>query len=563
MILEASQLSEIVLHPDTVKINKGSAYSKRLRMHINGANISSFISEIEGFEREPIKKLRIKYAKSNKDLFARLSRPIDKIFSARDGSIYLNLSSDLEKKAISIASNIHNGYSIKKWLEMFWMPHMLDDPFGIIFMEMMKQTDAVIAQQQGRSFVYPVYIPSSNIITYKTKGNKLDYIVLRLTEEEKKQNNFDNKLQYFRVVDDAFDYFVKVEDQKAIILDSYTMPNYFGEVPGMLNSDIIDPENEGCPLSFFDHAIELADHFFLKGSIKITHDFLHGFAKYVEFASDCNECTGTGFKGADKCSACSGSGKKPMTRVSDVKLLNWPTREDTLVKPSEAGGYIEPSKTYHDIATADMSDLENMMSVTLWGAESKIKTQGTSIDNQGTTKTATEVMGDIKPEADRLHILSEMAEIRHKFILDFAIRLQVSQNYSGASVNYGRRYMLEGPDAIWLKYSDARAKGAPQNVLDDLLNEYYDAKYMTDPVGLAIAKKLIYVEPFVHYTAQQLKALNPAEEDYKAKLYFSEWLSELREEQLLTKTKEQLKTELKTFASGKKLLEQQKLPTAA
>ena len=563
MILEPSQLSNIVLKPDVVKINKGSAYSKKLRMHINGANIGSYINIIDGQERKMIYDLRVKYSISNKPLFARQSRPIDNIWSAKGGSIYFNLPSEQEKKAISLSNNVRNGYSIKKWLEMFWMPHALDDPYGIIFMEMLPQKEAILARQQGKSFVYPTYVSSQNITTYKTKGNKFEYIVFKLSPEEKKLNGFDDQLTYYRVVDDAFDYYVKVEGEKAIVLDSYTFPNLFGEVPGILNSDIMDPENEDCPLSFFDKAIELADQYFLKGSIKVTHDFLHGFPKYSEFASDCNACNGTGYKGAEQCETCKGTGKKAMTKVSDVKLLNWPTKEDHLIMPAEVGGYVSPDKTYHEIATADLSDLENLISVTLWGTESKVKTQGTSINGQGTAQTATEIMSDIKPEADRLHILSEMAETRHKFILDFVIRLQIAPNYKGASVNYGRRYMLEGPDAIWQKYSDARTKGAPQSVLDDLLNEFYDAKYMTDPVGLAIAKKLMYVEPFVHYNAAQLKTLNPAEEDYKAKLYFSEWLSTVNEAILVSFSVELLKAQLLKYVSTKILPEAQKLPAAA
>jgi len=59
-----------------------------------------------------------------------------------------------------------------------------------------------------------------------------------------------------------------------------------------------------------------------------------------------------------------------------------------------------------------------------------------------------------------------------------------------------------------------------------MLNEYYDAKFMTDPIALRINKKLMYVEPFVHYTAEQVQGLTPDPADYKAKLYFGEWLSQ-------------------------------------
>ena len=162
-------------------------------------------------------------------------------------------------------------------------------------------------------------------------------------------------------------------------------------------------------------------------------------------------------------------------------------------------------------------------------------------------------MADIKPEADRLQELSQMAEIRHKFILDHVIRLNMGlPNYPGAFVKYGTRFMLESPDAIWEKYSKARNSGAPQNVLDDMLNEFYDGKYMSDAIALATAKKLMYVEPFVHMTTKQVKDLGVDEADFKAKLYFSEWLSTKTEAQIVTATVEALKQDLYSYTGSRK-----------
>jgi hypothetical protein len=153
-------------------------------------------------------------------------------------------------------------------------------------------------------------------------------------------------------------------------------------------------------------------------------------------------------------------------------------------------------------------------------------------------------MTDVKPQSDRLTPISDSGAKRHKFILDGAVKIQIQPSYPGSSVNYGKRYMLEGPDVLWEKYQDARIKGAAASVLDDLLMEYYEAKYDSDPVKLAIQSKLMKVEPFVHITALQLKPLMPAEEDYKAKLYFSEWLATVNEAMLLSFSVEELRANL-------------------
>jgi hypothetical protein len=567
MILDLASITEILReNPSRVRIEKGREYSRKLRRHIYGEKLQTHLETIDGFERESLKAVRAKYTKSNKDLFSRLARPLDKVFSARGGSTYYNLSEGGEAKARVLSQNVRDGHSIRKWIELFWKPHMLDDPFGIILLEILPQTQATLSLQRGQSAVYPTYISIHDIFDYLPKGNRLEYLALKLSEQQKTSYGLKADEQIFRVIDDASDYLVRLEGDSVTILgQGLTIPNFFGEVPAMINSDFIDPQTSDCFLSLYDDVIELAEHFLLKGSIKITHDFMHGFPKYSEFASDCPDCKGNGVLNGEDCKNCNGSGKKAMIRVSDVKLLNWPTKEDQVILPNQVGGYVSPDKTFYEISTADLQMLENVMNVTLWGTQSKVKTEGMSIAANGdTTKTATEIIDETKPQADRLVPISEMAEKRHKFLLDMIIRLQIAPGYSGSSVNYGRRYLLESPDSIWDKYSDARVKGAPQSVLDTLLNEYYEANYQSDPVGLELAKKLMYVEPFVHLTSIQLKALTPDPVDYKMKLYFSEWLALQNESMLLVSDVSALKESLSVFVSQKQLPDpqQQNRPAA-
>lgn len=253
-----------------------------------------------------------------------------------------------------------------------------------------------------------------------------------------------------------------------------------------------------------------------------------------------------------------------MVRVSDIKLLTWPQDKDQpIIKPTEVGGYIEPSKNYYEIATADLSLLENYMTLTLWGTQSKVKTEGMSAGQGGDVKTATEIMDEVKPQADRLIPISKMAEKRDKFIRDAIIRLQVAINYSGCSVNYGRRYMLEGPDAIWEKYADSRAKGVAISALDDLLIEYYEAKFTSDPVKLQIQLKLMKVEPFVHFKIGEVQMFKPGPEDYKAKLYYGEWLSEQNDGIILSQDIASLRDSLYEYAGKKKIVEDKPEPIAA
>jgi hypothetical protein len=554
MILTENQIKEIILtNPNKDLVNKGVKYNKTLRMHMYGEGLEGHMDQIEGFEKDQLKKLRVKYTRSNKDLFSRLGRPIDKVFSARGGSIYFNLSDAQDKQARTLASDVRNGYSVRKWNEMFWKPHMLDDPYGIIFLEILPQQQAILARQQGRSFVYPTYKAVTAIYDYLPKGSSLEYVVFTVDNSEKTGLGLKVEDTAYRVIDDAADYYVVKKDEQVTIQEALTIPNLFGFVPAMINSDIVDPCSGGV-LSIYDEVIELATHFLMKGSIKVTHDFLHGFPKYYEYADDCPTCTGTGWAGNEKCGECKGSGKKVMTKVSDVKLLPYPkkdsSQEDIVVTPNVAG-YISPDKTFYEIATADIQLLEDVMNVTVWGTQSRVRTQGMAISGDGTAKTATEVMDEVKPQSDRLHPISEMAEKRHKFILDNVIRLQVAINYPGSSVNYGRRYMIEGPDAIWDKYSQARKDGSSQEVLNDLLSEYYEAKYSNDRVKLAILLKLKDVEPYIHNTAEEIKDWPVTPFDKLRKTYYLDWRSGKTDGELLIRPTDELKKDLSDFVIAK------------
>jgi hypothetical protein len=557
MILSKPELDNIVLNnPNKGLISRGCEYSKELRMHFYGEKMdyAEEMKAIDGFEKPTLRDLRVKYARSNRDITARTTRPVDKIFSAKGGSVYYNLSGAADKKARQLATDIRSGYSIKSWVEHYWKPHFLDDPYGLIFIEIASPTDVARLRKLGRSFVYPTYKSISSIYDYSPNGANFEYVVFTVDQREKEINGLKAEDKVYRVVDDAKDYFVKVDGETVTILNDLTIPNYFGYVPAMRNADVPDPNLEGGVLSLFDEVLELASQYLLKGSIKLTHDFLHGFPKYWEYADDCPVCNGTKFVAAKECVACHGSGKKLMTSVSDAKILSHPQHKDDPIITPNIAGYVSPDKTFWEIATTDLQLLEDLMNYTLWSSSPTPKPVGVTQDTgSGGSKTATEIMTDVKPQADRLHPISESAEKRHKFILDAAVQIQVSQSYAGSSVNYGKRYMLESPDVLWEKYQDARMKGAAASVLDDLLMEYYETKYDSDPVKLAIQSKLMKVEPFVHLTTLQVKQLSPAEEDYKAKLYFSEWLATVNEAMILSMPTDLLRKNLIETVSIKQL----------
>jgi len=562
MILQETQIRDIILkNPNKSYVLAGRKYNAAMRMHMYGDNLESYIEKIPGYEDESLTKLRAAYAKSNKDIFARLARPIDKVFSAKGGSRYYNLSDSLDQRAASLATNVRDGFSSKKWIEAFWKPHMLDDPFGIIFIEIGDGTNYALGQ------AYPTYRSICYIYDCLRKGNQFEYMVFELDKADRNDMvskakamgaviDIEEKAVFYRVIDDANDYIVNRLDEEVSILKSETIPNYFGKVPAMLNSDFVSGR-DGNPISLFDDALELGDHLFRKGSIREVHELKHGFPKYWEYSDDCIECKGTGYMGADECKTCKGTGKSLMTKVSDAKLLSYPQDKDTPIVAPNVAGYVEPSDTYNTIVTTRLAEYEQMMSFTIWGAQNNQDTNGpTGQQPAGAPKTATEVITDIQPKIDRLYPLSEMAESRDKFIMDMIIMQNLKViSYQGSSINYGRRYLIESGDALWEKYSTARKDGASISVLDDLLNEYVEAKYSGDAITLNIQQKLIRVEPFVHNTIGEIKGFGVPFPDYLQKLYFQEWKGTLTKADLIVKSSDDLKKMLADYVTAKAIQE--------
>jgi hypothetical protein len=220
----------------------------------------------------------------------------------------------------------------------------------------------------------------------------------------------------------------------------------------------------------------------------------------------------------------------------------------------DVAGYVQPSEIFYKISTSDLSMLEELMNVTLWGSSATPQTKGLAAEGTDSKKpeTATKEILDIKPQADRLKTLSEMFERRHKFILDFVVALNLQIGYKGSTVNYGRRYMIEGPDELLDKYNTARTIGAPITILDSMLKQYIEAEHAEDPVELEIQLKLIEIEPFVHIDADKIDAaVSVTPEDKARKRYFSEWKSSVNEAMFLSMSVELLRENFTAYVQTK------------
>ena len=530
MILTIEQISEILKeNPNKNMMDLAKERNRRLSVHLYGTGMRAYMGQINSFENEDQYAVRERYARSNRDIMSRITRPIDKVFSAKGGSTYYNLPDNKEQEFRSRLLNAENGLSLRKWIEQYWKQAYLSDPMGLVFMEIDNKGDA-----------YPTYKGVSDIYTYEPDGRRLECLFL-MEKGLNGVNLFQNNKNHerYRVVDDVNDMIVEWDGKNASVIS--TVPNYFGFVPGIINSDIpiLNTLYFESPLW---EIVEIADEYLRECSVKSVYKLLHGFPKSWKYAMPCPNCRGSGNIEAEPCKACNGTGVRLKSDVADTLVLPLPdTRDDVVIAPNVAG-YIAPPLDTWERMSAELQLLENIMFETLWGTQRA---------DDGDNNTATGKFIDTQPVNDRLSKISDAAEVVERFVTDCMGKLYYGDLYNGSSINYGRRFSIEAPDTILEKYINARREGAPDTVLDDLLREHLQAKYENNSMEMRRQLKSLELEPFPHLTSAQVQNLNVGALDYIKKVYYSDFLKTISEHEIIFSAIEELQRKFDVYAEEK------------
>lgn len=528
IMVSIEEIKKIVFAEDPSWVIKAREESEKANMHFNGVGVLEYLEKLENFENKEQYAARKKLVTSTRFLFNNISRPIDNVFHANGGSKAYPQKN--QKKIISLCDNIRHGYSIKNWCRNVQANRYYTDPNGLVLMEWNENT------------TYPVIKSIHGIKNYKSDGRSVEWVCFKpITENEK---------QYIRFIDDAFDYTFRIEKQTIVLIEEKTFKNPFGKCPAIVNSDILHFELDRKD-SPFAPVFELADHYLRTGSVKNIYENYHGYPIFWAYGINCKKCFGSGeIIGEDEkpcpCDACGGSGTSLKKDVTDVIKLTPPAdSQDPVIAPNVAG-YVQPDLETWREQRIELKDLENMMNFTIWGSHRKSMSEN---------ETATAAFLDVQPVNSRLFLFSEAFEDIEQKITEF-VCLYFNQSNEGVSINWGKRFQLESPDAIWQRYITAKKDGANKTTLDYLLKSFYQAEYANDNEMLISSMKLIRIEPFVHLTEKEVKDNGVSGVDMTAKIYFNEWISTLEDGYLYLTAYQKLKTEFDAFVLKKN--EQQK-----
>ena len=474
-------------------------YHKRLLALIDGDGFKELlITKIEHIEGTQKAIARKKYARSIKDFYERLLRLTDNIYQSTGGvKRYENLTDSQTEQLEEHLNDIKGGKTLELWLESVWLTVYHQDPNGIIFLEY--DADRGIEPQ-------PSYKSINTIRNYTSNGQTLEVLLFEPV-------NLDNGIRQWYLVDDEKFYTVNQSAESLSIDEELTFDHNFGIVPAVVNSDI---EHIGYDkrLSPVDKVVELSEEYGRDLSVKTIYKFQQGFPKHWRYASLCPTCHGVGKDGhGETCGDCNGTGELFRGDVTNEDRLTIPEEGDSIIAP--ASGYVNPSLEYLADTRIELKELEDTATFTHWGA----------VVNTEAIATATEIVINTQPVTMRLNKYADVAQHVETLLTEMIANnmfIEKPKDKKVSSISYGRNYIIESTDAVLNRYETSKEAGDNSTILDRMYQEYLLTKYKSDNVGLQIAITKSKVEPYIHFTAEQIRD-NFGSKESQRKILFDEW----------------------------------------
>lgn len=510
---EISVTSILRDRPNKKYVDKCQQYGEKLTMHMTGEHLDKYLSLIDYYESPRLLKLRQLYSPPNTDFFSRLHRPIDKIFNAKGGSTNYILPKEMKDELIYKLTDVHHGYSLRKWIETFWLPASWYDPMGIILMEV------------GYDESYPAYYCVQDLYEFpRPKGRKFDYLIIKTDRKYKADSNVPEDITkqvgsgagYYRVIDDEKDRLIKWDGGVATEIEEETYPNYFGEVPAITCGYVWDNVHQRYTTPDED-VIPIADQHLRSRSVLVMFELHHGFPLSWQYAGVCPTCNGTTKVSGDPCPSCNGTGKESKKDVSKMTLLPFPVdKNDPII--DKPGGVVE---------TAVNSWQEMKVTIDRQFKEAHYARWGTHQIEDSSHETATGRFIDVQPVNDGLGKCSDAAEFVEKWITDKLGYFYFGDAYGGSEINLGRRYLIETPDIIAEKLQKAIQQKMSYSYLKNMYLQWIDSEYSGDEM---MRQRLIMefkLDPLPFTSISEARNLFIDERDYQKKLYFGQWLETL------------------------------------
>jgi hypothetical protein len=137
-------------------------------------------------------------------------------------------------------------------------------------------------------------------------------------------------------------------------------------------------------------------------------------------------------------------------------------------------------------------------------------------------------------------------------MIDIIVRFTL-KDYKGSIIRYGRRFLVESPDAVMKKYHDSISNHTPDTIKTEILTEYIQGYYGSDIETQVILEKAMIIEPYQHNSISEVLAYPVNEQIKLRKLHFLAFWKQYPKTSKLTKEIKQITKDFDKFISDEQI----------
>ncbi|MGL5981137.1 MAG: hypothetical protein ACRCZY_09735, partial [Phocaeicola sp.] len=145
-----------------------------------------------------------------------------------------------------------------------------------------------------------------------------------------------------------------------------------------------------------------------------------------------------------------------------------------------------------------------------------------------------QVESNFESKVSVLNSIKGNLEAAQKFVDDTICRLRYGEYFLGSSISYGTEFYIYSVEDLYDQYKKAKENGSSEAILDSLMWQTIETEYRNDPIELQRMIILKHLEPFRHYTFDELMKLSDknliSDEALKIKLNFSSFVDRFERE---------------------------------
>lgn len=157
---------------------------------------------------------------------------------------------------------------------------------------------------------------------------------------------------------------------------------------------------------------------------------------------------------------------------------------------------------------------------------------GDPINNQAINQD--QVYSFRESESAELRGLKVIFERAQTWVEETIIRLLWGNINFEVTISYGNEFYLSTPEMLSIQYGEAKAKGQPTQMLNEIEDSYYATKYRANPELLTRNKMISDIDPYRHIDTTTLTTLLDkkviSNKDYLLKVNFASLLAQFERE---------------------------------